>query len=184
MQPKFLALLALTSAASVWATPLETGTICKGQVTVSETFIGKENNVKVEQVFCPDAKSLQPPTSLEKRQQVNVCGNTCLTNCFQPAGGGPDPNDCHVISDALKFASVNFGDPINIGTGATNTVVMTFASCKTFFLNQAITPLMYCKNDWAGVIDFVAPNCQATQNAHGGNCVAEDQTWFIQVQHS
>jgi hypothetical protein len=29
-------------------------------------------------------------------------------------------------------------------------------------------------------LDNVALNCQATQNAHGGNCVATDQTYFIQ----
>ena len=32
----------------------------------------------------------------------------------------------------------------------------------------------------ADVIDWVAPHCQSTQNAHGGNCVASDQRWFIQ----
>ena len=25
------------------------------------------------------------------------------TNCFIPSGGGPNPNDCHVIVDALLF---------------------------------------------------------------------------------
>ena len=32
----------------------------------------------------------------------------------------------------------------------------------------------------AALIDFIAPNCQATQNAHGGICVADDQSWFVQ----
>lgn len=25
------------------------------------------------------------------------------TDCFTPSGGGPDPNDCHIIADALRF---------------------------------------------------------------------------------
>ncbi|KAF9457124.1 hypothetical protein BDZ94DRAFT_1302121 [Collybia nuda] len=195
MQAKFLALFALTSIASVWASPLEAGTICKGQVKVSEEYIGKDHNVKVEHVTCPDAVSLepssfQPPTSLEARQAtVNVCGAPCTTNCFLPAGGGPDPNDCHVITDALKFASENTGPTFTVGTGASlvpynNTVIMSYLSCKTFFLNQDVNFLSYCRNDWASLVDFVAFNCQSTQNAHGGNCVAADQRWFVQVQHT
>ncbi len=38
--------------------------------------------------------------------------NTILignTNCFLPAGGGPDPNECHIIADALRFESENTG---------------------------------------------------------------------------
>lgn len=31
------------------------------------------------------------------------------TNCFLPAGGGPDPNECHIIADALRFESENTG---------------------------------------------------------------------------
>ena len=31
------------------------------------------------------------------------------TFCFTPAGGGPDPNECHVITDALLYDSQNVG---------------------------------------------------------------------------
>ncbi|KAF9457112.1 hypothetical protein BDZ94DRAFT_1302110 [Collybia nuda] len=188
MQTKFLALFALASITSAWASPLEAGTICKGQVTLSEEYIGKDHNVKVEHVTCPDATSLepssfQPPTSLEARQVVvNVCGAPCATNCFLPAGGGPDPNDCHVIADALKFANENTGPTFTIGPDSS--FIMTYLSCKTFFLNQDVNFLTYCRNDWASLVDFVGSNCQATQNAHGGNCVAADQAWFVQVQHT
>ncbi|KAF9456084.1 hypothetical protein BDZ94DRAFT_1327212 [Collybia nuda] len=185
MQSKLLALVfAFASAASVWASPLEAGTICKGQVTVSTSYIGKDHNVKVEQVTCPDAQSLQPVTGLEARQASNVCGATCNTNCFTPSGGGPNPNECHVITDALKFESENTGPTFTIGTGAINTIVMTYLSCKTFFVNQDVSTLSYCRNDWASLVDIVAFDCQAPQNAHGGNCVAADGRWFVQVQHS
>ncbi|KAI5981202.1 hypothetical protein EDD15DRAFT_2336753 [Pisolithus albus] len=32
----------------------------------------------------------------------------------------------------------------------------------------------------SSVVEYVAFNCQSQQNAHGGNCVASDQSWFIQ----
>jgi hypothetical protein len=31
------------------------------------------------------------------------------TNCFSPSGGGPDPNECNVIADALLYDSQNIG---------------------------------------------------------------------------
>jgi len=156
---------------------------CKGRVLVSETFIGKDKNVKMETFSCSDTKR---SVNLDARQTnaTNVCGANCVTNCFLPAGGGPNPNDCHVIADALLFDSQNVGAIFPIGTGTNNTIALTFRSCETFFVNQDLGPLAYCRSDWAAVVDFVAPNCQATQNAHGGNCVATDQRWFIQVQHS
>ncbi|KAF9269737.1 hypothetical protein L218DRAFT_993736 [Marasmius fiardii PR-910] len=156
--------------------------VCLGQVVNSEMFIGANQDVKVEFVTCP-----QPSQVLEPRQTTpptNVCGAQCNTNCFTPSGGGPDPNECHVIADALRFDSENIGAIFPIGTGTNNTIVMTFRSCKSFFVNQDLGALAYCRTDWAAVLDIVASNCQAPQNAHGGNCVAADQRWFIQVQHS
>jgi len=154
-------------------------------VTLSSTFIGQEKNVKMDFVSCPE--TIKSRSELEQRQVTsNVCGAACTTNCFPGAGGGPDPNDCHIIADALRFESQNTGLTFDIGTGSNNTVVMSFSTCETFFLNQAqpAEALTYCRLDFANVIDFVAPNCQATQNAHGGNCVANDGRWFVQAQHS
>jgi len=166
------------------ATPLVYGlnsNVWDGAVTLASTWIGKAKNVEMKSVFCPNLNQYVQ----EQRQTspTNVCGAPCTTNCFMPAGGGPDPNDCHVIADALREDSQSIGALFEIGTGTNNTVVMKFNSCETFFLNQAIGPLVYCRTDWAALIDFVAPNCQATQNAHGGNCVANDQSWFVQVNH-
>ncbi|KAK7054982.1 hypothetical protein VNI00_003445 [Paramarasmius palmivorus] len=156
------------------------GSVCPGQESLGETTIGPNNEVKVEFATCPNAT----PEALAARQivpPVNVCGATCNTNCFTPAGGGPDPNDCHVIADALRFASQNTGPLFVVANGANNTVVMTYRTCQSFFVNQATSvSLEYCRTDWAAVLDWVAPNCQATQNAHGGNCIAADQRWFIQ----
>jgi len=170
------------------AIPLVSGIetdVCDGAVTLDSTWIGEAKNVEMRTVSCPYQRrddmlvQRQAPTN-----PTNVCGSNCTTNCFSPSGGGPDPNDCHVIADALRYDSQNIGALFQIGNTTTNnTVVMQFSSCTTFFVNQDFVPLVYCRTDWATLIDFVAPNCQATQNAHGGNCVATDQTWFVQVQH-
>ncbi|KAF4618545.1 hypothetical protein D9613_009727 [Agrocybe pediades] len=145
-QHTLLTTLALTGIA--FATPVVPETICKGnQVVTSTQYIGANKDVKLEIITCDSI--VETGASLQSRQSPNVCGAACTTNCFLPAGGGPDPNDCHVIADALRFDSQNVAPIFTIGTGAS-------------------------------VIDFVAPNCQATQNAHGGNCVANDGRWFIQ----
>ncbi|KAJ8082763.1 hypothetical protein PM082_008619 [Marasmius tenuissimus] len=164
-----------------------------------ETFIGANQDVKVDFVTCPGPS----PQLLAARQTppTNVCGTQCKTNCFTPSGGGPDPNECDVIANALRFDSENtetlhmclcrhvlYGPtqflntaPIfPIGTGTNNTVAMTFRSCKTFFVNQNLGDLAYCRTDWTDVLDFATLSCQATQNAHGSNCVATDQRWFVQ----
>ncbi|KDR73229.1 hypothetical protein GALMADRAFT_725422 [Galerina marginata CBS 339.88] len=178
---------------SAFALPFADESICPGEAEIiSETYIGKDHNVKMTTLSC--SEKIQPRIlgTLVGRQgttppppPLNVCGAKCNTNCFLPAGGGPDPNDCHVIADALRYDSQNVGAIFAIpnGNSTTNPVVMQFSSCKTFFVNQDLGPLAYCRTDWAALIDFVAPNCQATQNAHGGNCVAADQRWFVQVQH-
>ncbi|KAF8148078.1 hypothetical protein B0H34DRAFT_778694 [Crassisporium funariophilum] len=180
---------ALSLACLVAATPFASESLCIGEEVVTSTsFIGKDNNVKVETISCTltEPTAIQNEALLDARQLepgLNVCGTSCTTNCFLPAGGGPDPNDCHVIADALRYASQNPANAFTIGTSANNTIAMSFSSCKTFFLNQYTSSLSYCRTDWASVIDWVAPNCQTAQNAHGGNCVANDGKWFVQVQH-
>ncbi|KAJ7062151.1 hypothetical protein C8F01DRAFT_1024306 [Mycena amicta] len=158
------------------------GTVCDGQINIAETFIGKDNNVQVQYATCP------PPeyAALESRQTapIDVCGNNCTTFCFTPSGGGPNPNDCTIIADALLFDSENIGPLFTIPTGANNTITMKYQSCLTFFVNQDVVPIEYCRTDWSALVKFIAPNCQAAQNAHGGLCVATNQQWFAQVQHS
>ncbi|RDB16892.1 hypothetical protein Hypma_002428 [Hypsizygus marmoreus] len=167
------------------ASPLAVGTVCKGHVTVTESFIGKDHDVKVEVATCPGIP-LQPRMALEHRQsnQTNICATACNTNCFLPAGGGPDPNECHVITDALRYESENTGALFQVGTGVNNTVVMTYRGCRSSFVNQDLGAVVYCRTNWADILDSLAFNCQTPQNAHGGNCVATDQRYFIQAQHS
>lgn len=78
-------------------------------------------------------------------------------------------------------------------------MVMQYATCLTFFVNQDTVPIEYCRSDWvrllfqpycfpsiftgvkqSSLVNFIAPNCQATQNAHGGLCLASNQQWFAQ----
>ncbi|KAF9526787.1 hypothetical protein CPB83DRAFT_794296 [Crepidotus variabilis] len=162
--------------------------ICQGATVVSESLIGKDKNVQMSTLSCP---KLLPNVSKSKpflargasASALNVCGKNCTTNCFIPSGGGPNPNECNVIADALRYESQNTGAIFQVQNGTTgNSVLMTYRSCKTFFTNQDLGPLEYCRTDWADLVDYVAFNCQATQNAHGGNCIATDQRWFVQVQ--
>ncbi|KAF9526191.1 hypothetical protein CPB83DRAFT_858213 [Crepidotus variabilis] len=178
---------AVLLALSVAASPVIDESFCPGAKVVSETYIGKDKNVKVQSLSCdtivkaaPKEKVLLPRAA----NDLNVCGTHCNNNCFLPAGGGPDPNECHVISDALLYEGQNTGTLFQIQNGAVpgNPTVMQYRSCKTFFVNQDVQPLQFCRSQWAQIIDSLAFNCQATQNAHGGNCVADDQRWYIQVQ--
>lgn len=52
------------------------GTVCNDQVTHSESFIGKDKNVKVQVASCPQASLVQREITLENRQT-----NVCATNC-------------------------------------------------------------------------------------------------------
>ncbi|KAK7688307.1 hypothetical protein QCA50_008678 [Cerrena zonata] len=176
-------LLALLPAAvlSTAIAPESISTFCQSPTVISEVYIGEQKNVKVDAISC--ANKVTDVVQIEKRQTpVNVCGAQCDTHCFPPSGGGPDPNECHVISDALLYDSQNVGALFNIPANA-SVITMQFRSCKSFFVNQAGIDEQYCRTDWSAVLDFVAFNCQSQQNAHGGLCVAADQRWFIQVQH-
>lgn len=89
------------------------------------------------------------------------------TNCFAPSGGGPNPYDCRVIENALKYESANdgkrtrfffgggkihkcfVGDQFPIrAANSTGAVTMTYATCKTFIDNLVGGDLTYCRNDW------------------------------------
>ncbi|KAG1753213.1 hypothetical protein EDB19DRAFT_1902864 [Suillus lakei] len=147
---------------------------CENKAIISTSFIGENSDVQVDTVACSN--------TIEKRdlstRQTNVCADTCTTNCFTPSGGGPNPYDCQVISDALLYNSQNNEALFNITSGTA--IYMQYSTCQTFFVNQASYSETYCSSNWANVVEYVAFNCQSTQNAHGGNCVPPDQTWFIQ----
>jgi len=164
---------------SVISTVIPAPFVCKDEKVLSSYFAGKDNQVEAQVLSCSNTAELVSRGITQKRQ-TNVCGNTCTTNCFYPAGGGPNPNDCQMIANALLYDSQNIGALFNITVGTP--IFMQYSSCETFFVNQATYNETYCRSDWASVIEYVAFNCQSQQNAHGGNCVASDQTWFIQVQ--
>ncbi|KAK0441262.1 uncharacterized protein EV420DRAFT_1485716 [Desarmillaria tabescens] len=143
--------------------------ICEGQVTLSVSYIGADKNVKAWR------RSI-PPNSwcYECLWRTIQPGNTF---CFIPPGGSPDPNDCHVIADALRYESENtvyerIGNLFDLANDSNgNTVVMVYNSCESFFGNEMYGVIEYCRDDWASVIDWMAPNCQSTP---GGDCFASD----------
>ncbi|KAI0325388.1 hypothetical protein GY45DRAFT_1374787 [Cubamyces sp. BRFM 1775] len=164
--------------------------VCENEVVASETYIGKDNNVKLTTSHCDAAPHVSSHgTLLSKRQSnppINVCAHPCDTYCFNPSGGGPNEDDCAVIADALLYDDQNGGALFNItGSGSpTDKITMQYGSCLTYFLNQDLDELTYCRYDWASLVTWLAGDCNAANNAHGGLCVANDQSWYIQVQHS
>ena len=101
--------------------------------------------------------------------------------CVGTIFGGPNPNDCNVIQGALLYDSQALGDIFAVRPNA-SMLTLQYKSCSSFFLNQAKPnqTLEYCRTDFAALTNYIAWNCQATQNAHGGLCVANDQRWFVQ----
>ncbi|KIK64067.1 hypothetical protein GYMLUDRAFT_429931 [Collybiopsis luxurians FD-317 M1] len=199
----FLSFVKTTPTFDINIAEREEMVVCPGQVTISETFIGVKDHVRVARVDCPgdnttgstmDARETparrtqtRGRTLISSRQDngaapVDVCGARCNTDCFTPSGGGPDPNDCAVIADAMKYYSQSANNTFVISPGLNSRLVLSYNTCQTFYVNQSPGQQSYCFDDWAAIVNWVAPNCQSTENAHGGNCVAEDQQWFIQVQ--
>ncbi|TFY81237.1 hypothetical protein EWM64_g2775 [Hericium alpestre] len=164
---KFLSLLSLAIAA---ATAHAASVHCDNKHTLSTAFVGQDS---------ADRRARRARQAPDERLRGH------LRHELLHAPGRPDPNECHVIADALLYDSQNIGALFNMDPAQnTSLIVMTFRSCQTFIVNQTPNALTYCRTDWASLVDWIAPNCQATQNAHGGNCVARDQQWFVQVQHS
>ncbi|KAH7908280.1 hypothetical protein BJ138DRAFT_1115979 [Hygrophoropsis aurantiaca] len=156
---------------------------CEDKAVLSTSFVGQNSDVKAETFSCSNSLSEFSALSAASTADdpTDVCGASCTTNCFTPSGGGPNPNDCQIIVDALLYDSQNIGALFTIAAN-TSGVAMTYATCETFIIDQASYDLTYCRDDWSNVVEYVAFNCQSTQNAHGGNCVATDERWFIQVQ--
>ncbi|GJE89424.1 hypothetical protein PsYK624_055250 [Phanerochaete sordida] len=178
-------LLAATAllAPSALAAAVPAVEYCANPRVVSTAYIGRNKDVLVTQTACDDVRAPVAAHALEARQANNVCGSTFDTFCFTPSGGGPDPNECHVITDALLYDSQNVGALFTLDPAQnTTTITMQYRSCESFMVNQAGVALTYCRTDWASILDNLAFNCQATQNAHGGLSVATNQEWFIQVQ--
>ncbi|CAL1697148.1 unnamed protein product [Somion occarium] len=158
---RFLFLLALLPAAVLsTAVDSESLSFCESPTVVSQSYIGEDKDVKVENIRC--ANDLTARSDVDKRGgSVNICGARCTTKCFQPAGGGPNPFD-----------------------SGNSVIKMQYRSCTTYFANKAGIDEQYCLSDWGSLTESIAFDCQAQQNAHGGECVANDNRWYIQVQTS
>ncbi|CAL1697147.1 unnamed protein product [Somion occarium] len=179
---RFLFLLALLPAAVLsTAVDSESLSFCESPTVVSQSYIGEDKDVKVENIRC--ANDLTARSDVDKRGgSVNICGARCTTKCFQPAGGGPNPFDCKVIANLLDKNRKN--DNIFTIPAGNSVIKMQYRSCTTYFANKAGIDEQYCLSDWGSLTESIAFDCQAQQNAHGGECVANDNRWYIQVQTS
>ncbi len=81
---------------------------------------------------------------------------TGATNCFTPSGGGPNPNDCTVIADALLFESQNKGDPVSPSLFRSISNLMFIISIgDDFTLNPAVRLIIYHVRFWKAHADCV-----------------------------
>ncbi|KAH9855714.1 hypothetical protein C2E23DRAFT_811515 [Lenzites betulinus] len=159
---------------------------CTNEEITYETYIGKDNNVKVSYSHCDEDPLVSADgaivDALTKRQSNNVCGAACNTFCFTPSGNGPSTGDCSIIADALLYDSQNVGVLFNVSaTGTpTNKITMQYQTCLTYFLNQDFSTLIYCRTEWSKLVTWLSTDCDAANNAQGGLCVATDQRWYVQ----
>ncbi|KIP07112.1 hypothetical protein PHLGIDRAFT_118362 [Phlebiopsis gigantea 11061_1 CR5-6] len=117
--------------------------------------------------------------SLVKKND-DLCGAPCTTYC-NSGSGGPNPNDCTAMSNAQANQGTFLISP---GTA----IYWTYASCQVY-MNNRLSPaqdIVYCYdwNNWAGVVNYVAWNCQGTTGDNGGSCHFYDNTGisWLQVQ--
>ncbi|TFK70854.1 hypothetical protein BDN72DRAFT_958478 [Pluteus cervinus] len=184
MKASFIALVTIFIASG----GLASTNLCAHKAPISCTFIGANKDVLVEtssRSSNNERRSLQARQDSNGTQPVSVCGTQCDTHCYNPDGGGPDPKDCHVIADALRFESENSGPTFDIPFGENSTITLSYQNCSSLFVNQEDSgvDLTYCKVEWANTIDDLAQNCPSTEIDHGGICLGPQQDWFIQVQH-
>ncbi|KZS97295.1 hypothetical protein SISNIDRAFT_493458 [Sistotremastrum niveocremeum HHB9708] len=113
---------------------------------------------------CPvtTVEKREPETSLTKRG-YDLCGAPCTTYCIG-GSGGPNPNDCSVIA-------TDYHNDGEFTLTANNYLIWTYGSCEiSMYANGQ--DIVYCwdYNNLAGVINYVAWNCQSQENAKGGTC--------------
>ncbi|EPQ53540.1 hypothetical protein GLOTRDRAFT_111695 [Gloeophyllum trabeum ATCC 11539] len=184
---QLVALLACLAAAAAAATSY---TCSNGApATHLSTFVVPGSETPGHIWSCPGAAApLKALIKLEAReaganetQAVDITRAPCTTYCDTPAGGGPDPNDCSTLANADAVGG-NFTIP------ASSYLAWTWKSCQVTqsnLLNPARElNYTYDGRDWAGVVNYVAWNCQSQENAHGGSCRFYDNTnvSIIQVQ--
>ncbi|KAF9067853.1 hypothetical protein BDP27DRAFT_862205 [Rhodocollybia butyracea] len=77
------AVLAVASLLLVKASPSfvkrdQESEVCPGQVTVFETFIGENSDVRLVHISCPENEDSESKRDLSARETVDVCDNTCM----------------------------------------------------------------------------------------------------------
>ncbi|PVF98258.1 hypothetical protein CPB86DRAFT_386575 [Serendipita vermifera] len=105
---------------------------------------------------------------------VSKCGATCTSFCYSGTGG-PDPNHCQHIFDIMMAQS-----PALFTLDPATFILLTYQSCGTGIQNQIAPSSVGCSQkmiydwpDWAGIGSYLAWNCQAAQNARGGQCLGD-----------
>ncbi|KAI0271281.1 hypothetical protein BC834DRAFT_818017 [Gloeopeniophorella convolvens] len=170
--------------ALAFALPLGALAQCNNPEVVSSTYVGEHKNVLLQQLYCPDLPRTAAQAAAQRVvKRDNVCGAPCATNCFPGTANAPNAGDCTVIADALLYDSQNVGALFTLDPSAnTSAITMQYHSCSTLIVDQAGVPLTYCRSDWSSLVNWLASDCSPTTNsAHGGNCVANDGRWFVQV---
>ncbi|KAF7552593.1 hypothetical protein G7Z17_g4202 [Cylindrodendrum hubeiense] len=176
----FALLATLASAVAIRdATTIPHGT---DKVIKSTTFKGRpfiQSTCKVDDSVLT-SRNVKDESVLTKRN-LDICGAPCTTYC-NGGTGGPNPNDCTAIATAMEN---NGGFLIPQG----DMVIYSLGSCQTYVINTDNQDLFYCsdQSNWAGVINYVAWNCQASSPGgpyNGGSCHFYDNTGigWVQVQ--
>jgi len=121
------------------------------------------------------------PWGFPKRDVLSLLEAPCTSYCNTPAGTGPDPNDC------LQMINAD-ADSGSYTIAAGTYLVWTWETCQVTQNNQLTDgsdiTYSYDWDHWSGVVNYLAFNCQAAENAQGGSCHFNDstnQSW-IQVQ--
>ncbi|KIP07106.1 hypothetical protein PHLGIDRAFT_430031 [Phlebiopsis gigantea 11061_1 CR5-6] len=117
--------------------------------------------------------------SLVKKND-DLCGAPCTTYC-NGGSGGPNPKDCETMANAESGMGT-----FTITPGSA--FIWSYASCQAT-MNNELSPrqdIVYCYDwkNWAGVVNYLAWNCQGTHGDNGGSCHFYDNTAisWIQVQ--
>ncbi|PVF98259.1 hypothetical protein CPB86DRAFT_873592 [Serendipita vermifera] len=161
--------------------PLGTGgvVITKGFCNAPETSSEDDivPRVVARQASCPTAPNncvSRFGTMYQGNGWVSKCGAPCTTFCYSGTGG-PDPNHCDFIFNSMRVES-----PALFTLNPNQFILATYQSCGTGIQNQIASSSVGCSQkmiydwpDWADIGHYIAWNCQAAQNARGGQCLGD-----------
>ncbi|KAH8918437.1 glycoside hydrolase family 5 protein [Atractiella rhizophila] len=170
LQNAFFAFMALQAIA--YAASIHTG-----------TSTGWDDPVLKEKLKRAEFHSVYNGSGELGKRTTNECGAQCTTFCYTgDAGTGPNTGDCADIGGMISVGV--YGSQFTTKAGQETSIVKN--SCKTFFHNQASDgqDAVYCTADLAAVNNYIANNCAAAQNAHGGICVSGDGRFYIETINS